>query len=142
MKNPQVKDYLISQMIEAIANKNFIDYSLQSIMEFVRYYYCHLELQHVNILANHTIPVIQDTRDENCCTLAMELWGDLVREEKNIESNPNMNRFVTGELGEQLVQCLLQNLCFVEENDEEANGISEGAAGALEAIFDGSSQEY
>lgn len=46
-----------------------------------------------------------------------------------------MNKFITGQLGDQLVQTLLQNLCHVEEDDEEANGISEGAASTLESIF-------
>lgn len=61
----------------------------------------------------------------------MEFWGTFAKEEKNIESNPNMTRFITGPLAEQLVEGLLQNLCFVDEHDEEGNGVSEAAAATL-----------
>ena len=46
-----------------------------------------------------------------------------------------MTKYITGQLGEKLVEVLLENLCFVEEDDDEANGISEGAASTLESIF-------
>ena len=42
-----------------------------------------------------------------------------------------MNKFITGQLGDQLVQIILQNLCFIEETDEEANSVSESAFAAL-----------
>ena len=54
----------------------------------------------------------------------MEFWSVFAREEHNIESNPHSNRYITGELGKRLVEVLLENLCFVEETDDEANGIS------------------
>lgn len=74
---------------------------------------------------------MQNTKDENVCVMAMEFWSTLAREEKNIESNPNLMKFITGQLGDKIVQTLLQNLCAIEEHDEEANGVSEGAASAL-----------
>lgn len=72
----------------------------------------------------------------------MEFWASLAKEEKNIESNPAMLKFLTGPIGERLVDVLLQNLCCVDEQDEEGNGISESAASTLEAIFEGDSTEY
>jgi hypothetical protein len=42
-----------------------------------------------------------------------------------------MTRFITGPLSEQLVDALLQNICFVDEHDEEGNGVSEAAAATL-----------
>jgi hypothetical protein len=65
----------------------------------------------------------------------MDVWHTLAKEEKSIESNPNMNKFLTGQLGEKIVEILLSNLCFLEEGEEECNGVSEAAASALEAIF-------
>ena len=53
-----------------------------------------------------------------------------------------MNKFITGSLAEQLVEALLQNLCFVDEHDEEGNGVSETAAATLESIFDNGSTEF
>lgn len=50
--------------------------------------------------------------------MAMEFWSTLAKEEKEIESNPQLVRFITGPLGDSVVQTLLQNLCFIEETDE------------------------
>lgn len=35
-----------------------------------------------------------------------------------------MRKFITGQLAFKLVDILLQNLCFINSNDEEGNGIS------------------
>jgi len=51
-------------------------------------------------------------------------------------------KFITGPLGQHLVILLLQNLCSVEANDEEGNGVSEAAASTLEAIFTDDSVEF
>lgn len=40
------------------------------------------------------------------------------------------------------MEILLENLCFVEEDDDEANGISEGAASTLESVFTEDSKEF
>jgi hypothetical protein len=46
---------------------------------------------------------MQNTKDENVCVMAMEFWSTLAREEKNIESNPNLMKFITGQLGDKIV---------------------------------------
>lgn len=97
----------------------------------MRCYYFLLQPQYVEVIAKHILPIMQNTIDETPCVMSMEFWSTLAKEEKNIESNPQLVRFITGPLGEGVVQTLLQNLCFIEDNEEEANGISEGAAGAL-----------
>lgn len=142
LKEQSVREFLISQIVEAINKKSFVDYCLQALGEFVRCNYSLLNQQYVDVMAKYTLPIMQDTNDENCCILAMEFWSTMAREEKNIESNPNLNQFMTGPLGDQLVETLLQNLCAVQEQDEDANGIAEGAAGCLESIFDNDSTQF
>lgn len=45
-------------------------------------------------------------------------------------------RFIEGPFAENLVQNLLENLCSVDEHDDEDNGVSDAASSALEAIFE------
>jgi len=101
-----------------------------------------MQHQYIEIFATHIFPLMQDTKEENTCVIAMEFWSVFAREEHSNESNPSHKKFITGAFGDQLVQIALQNLCFIEETDEEANGVSEGAAGTLESIFDGDAAEF
>ena len=115
---------MISQLLEALGKNSFVDYSLQALIEFVRYNFVWIQNNYVMLFANQINPIMQNTGEESNCVVAMEFWSIFAREEHSIESNPNMNKFLTGQLAEQLVESLLQNLCFIEETDEEANGIS------------------
>ena len=74
--------------------------------------------------AEAIFPIMQKRNDENICVVAMEFWSVFAREEHNFESNPHSIKSITGDLGKRLVETLLENLCFVEETDDEANGIS------------------
>lgn len=96
----------------------------------------------MEILAKLLDPVLSNPGEENLCVIAMEYWNNFAKEEKNIESNPNMTKFITGAFGEHLVELLLQNLCVVEADDEEGNGVSEAAASTLESIFLEDSSEF
>lgn len=142
MKNPQYREYLMSQIVESIKAKNFLEYCIQALTELIRSYYSLLQTNYIETFAQHLAPILQDTSDEATCVMAMEFWATLAKEEKSIETNPNLTKFIVGPLGDSLVQALLQNLCFMDGHEEEANGISESAAGTLEAIFEGDSSEY
>ena len=83
-----------------------------------------MQNQYVIQLAKFIDPFLKNTAEEIFCVLAMEFWANLAKEQKNIQSNPNLMKFLTGELGQHLVQVLLANLCIVEADDEEGNGIS------------------
>lgn len=72
----------------------------------------------------------------------MDFWATLARQEKNIEENPSQQRFITGQFADRLVEGLLQNLCEVDKNEEQENGVSDAASSALEAIFDGDSTPF
>ena len=63
MGNAQYREYLISQLIEAIKNQNFVHYSLQVLLEFVRSYFPFITNEYVNVLATHIAPVMQNTKD-------------------------------------------------------------------------------
>jgi hypothetical protein len=142
IKSQECRVYLISQLVDAIERKSFVDYSIQGLEEFIKCYFSLLEPNYVTILANCISKIMANPQEESSCIVAMDFWAVFAREEKNIESNPNLNKFITGPLSEQLVQVLLQNLCFIEDEDEEANGVSEAAAAALEAIFEGNSVDH
>jgi hypothetical protein len=81
-------------------------------------------------------PILRNPKDENNCILAMDFWATLARQEKNIEENPNQFRFIEGHFADRLVEGLLQNLCEVDKDEEEENGVSDAASSALEAIFE------
>lgn len=66
----------------------------------------------------------------------MDFWATLARQEKNIEENPNQFRFIEGQFADRLVEGLLQNLCEVDKDEEDENGVSDAASSALEAIFE------
>jgi importin subunit beta-1 len=142
LRHPQFREYLISQMAEALKGRCFVESALQCLIEFVKGYYCLLQPPYVEVLATFIQPFLADTRQENACVLAMEFWTNFARQENHIESNPSLTRYITGPLGSHLVEQLIQNLCAVEEGEEEGNGVSEAAAGALEAIFSQDSSEF
>lgn len=104
---------------------------LQCLSEFIRCYYSLVQPQYVEGLAKYIDPILTNTADEINCVQAMEFWAAFAKEEKNIESNPNLTRYLTGPLGDRIVEILLQNLCLVEAEEDEGNGISEAAASAL-----------
>jgi len=49
------------------------------------------------LFATHINPILQNTQEESTCVVAMEFWSIFAREENNIESNPSMNKFLTGQ---------------------------------------------
>lgn len=61
MKNSQYREYLISQIVEAITANNFLEYCLQSLIEFVRCYYVLLQPQYIDVIAKHILPIMQNT---------------------------------------------------------------------------------
>lgn len=86
-------------IIEAINSRRFIDFALQVLSELVRSFYGFLSHESISTIARVMEPILQDTSDERNCEVAMEFWRTLAEEEKNIESNPNMVKFITGPLG-------------------------------------------
>ena len=131
MKGKKVRQYLITQLIEAISNNNFVEYCLQALLEFIRNNFDLLQKEYAQVFARAIFPLMQNRNEENICVVAMQFWSVFAREQSNVESNPNLNRFITGELGDKLIQILLENLCYVQETDDQANGISQGAAATL-----------
>jgi hypothetical protein len=111
-------------------------------MEFVRVGFGYMTQIYVDGFANLIDPFLRNQKEESTCILAMEFWDVFIKLEKDIESNPQMVRFVKGPIAERLVEGLLQNLCFLEEDEDEGNGISEGAASALMAAFEDDSTDY
>ena len=88
---------------------------MQAMNELVRCYYSLFNSNYIEAFFTHLGPILEDTSQEKSCILAMEFWTTLVKEEKDIESNPNMMKTITGPLGARLVQVLLQNMCFVDD---------------------------
>jgi hypothetical protein len=101
-----------------------------------------MAVNYVEGFASIIDPILRNPKDENICILAMDFWATLARQEKNIEFNPTQIKFISGALADALVKNLLQNLCEVDEHEEEENGISDAASSALEAIFEGDSTQY
>ena len=89
---------MISQLLEAIGKNNFVDYSLQALIEFVRYNFTWIQSNYVMLFAAQINPILQNTAEESTCVVAMEFWSIFAREEGSIESNPSMNKFLTGQL--------------------------------------------
>ena len=131
LRNDKYREYLVVVLVETISKNQFLDFAIQSLIEFVKNFYFLIQPDYVTALAQHLLPIMKNPKDETVCITCMEFWANFCREEKNIESNPNLMKYVTGPLGEELVQTLLQNLCHIEEVDDDTNGVSEGAAGAL-----------
>lgn len=61
----------------------------------------------------------------------MDFWATFAKQEKNIEENPSQKKFIVGQFADRLVEGLLHNLCVVEVEDEDENGISDAATNAL-----------
>lgn len=84
MKSQSVLEYLISQIMEAVMKRHFLDYCLQALTEIVRCYYSLLNPQYVEVIAKHLLPILQDSKKEESCGLAMEFWSTFAKEEKSI----------------------------------------------------------
>lgn len=61
MKNLQVREFLISQLADALNNKHNTDYALQALIEFVKYNFPLLLPQYVEGLANIIEPILRNT---------------------------------------------------------------------------------
>ena len=111
--------------------------------ELGRCYYKHFTPKYIEAFFQHLGPIMEDTSEEKSCILAMEFWTTLLKEEQNIESNPDRMRVISPQLRTRLVQAFLQNLCAIEDGDEDdCAAVREGAVSALETIFEDSSLEY
>lgn len=132
----------MGQIAEALKAGYMVSQSVQCLIEYVRYNFGLVTQNYAEGFATLLDPLLQNTQDENICVLAMEFWATFAKEEKNIESNPTLNRFITGPLGNNLVEKLLKNLVVIEEGDDDGNGVSESAASTLEAVFEGDSTEF
>lgn len=64
MKSQSVREYLISQMIEALGKNMFASYGLQILTEMVRCYYSLLTPQYVEVIAKNILPLIQNPEEE------------------------------------------------------------------------------
>ena len=131
MKNVQYREFLITQIAEAIRSKKFVEYGLQCLIEFIKYNFGFMAPNYVEGFAHLIDPFLTNPKDETSCILAMEFWATFAKQGKNIEENPNQMNFLVGALADKLVEGLLQNLCEIEEGEEEENGISDAASSAL-----------
>jgi hypothetical protein len=131
MKNVQYREYLITQIAEAIKSANFVEYGLQCLTEFIKFNFNFMAQNYVEGFATLIDPILRNPKEENTCILAMDFWATFAKQEKNIEENPNQLKFITGVFAERLVEGLLHNLCEMEEGEEEENGISDAASSAL-----------
>lgn len=82
-------------------------------------------------------PLIRNTKNEDACVAAMEIWENVAAEYKEIsEENKNAVNYITGTNGQKIVASLLSNLSVMEDGDEsDDNPISDSASKALETIF-------
>lgn len=71
MKNSKVLEYLITRIVEALNQKKFVDYCLQTLIEFVKNYFSLLVIEYVNVLASNILPIMKNIKDDNCCMMAM-----------------------------------------------------------------------
>lgn len=80
MKNPQYREYLISQIAEAIRIRNYVELGLQCLNEFIKYNFAYLASNYVEGFANLIDPILRNSKDENNCILAMDFWATLAKE--------------------------------------------------------------
>ena len=85
MKNPQYRDYLITQIAEAIRNQTFVELGLQCLNEFIKHNFSYMAPNYVEGFANLIDPILRNPKNEDTCILAMDFWATLAREEKTIE---------------------------------------------------------
>lgn len=69
-------------------------------------------------------PILKNPADQSSCTIAIQFWATFARLEHSIEDNPTQQIFLQGPLADKLVESLLQNLCFIEDGDDEDNGVN------------------
>lgn len=63
MKNAQYREYLITQIAEAIRNKSFVEYGLQCLNEFIKHNFSYMAQNYVEGFANLIDPILRNPRD-------------------------------------------------------------------------------
>jgi len=124
MKNPTYRDYLINQIAEAVRSGSQVTLGLQCLVEFIRCSFSSMSGTYVEGFANLLDPILKNPVDESSCIIAIEFWATFARLEHSIEDNPTQQVYLQGAFADKLVESLLQNLCFIEDGDEEENGVN------------------
>lgn len=104
--------------------------------EFVRVCYQHLE-NYMTGFVTLLEPIVKNVKDEDNCVQAIEFWESLSTEYKaRVDESVDVKNYITGEVGAKVVSWLLEDLCAIEDDDDnEENGIDDAAAKCLETIF-------
>lgn len=124
MKNPTYRDYLINQIAEAVRSGSQVTLGLQCLVEFIRSNFSSMSGTYVEGFANLLDPILKNPADESSCIIAIEFWATFARLEHSIEDNPTQQVYIHGAFADKLVESLLQNLCFIEDGDDEENGVN------------------
>lgn len=69
-------------------------------------------------------PILKNPADESSCIIAIEFWATFARLEHSIEDNPTQQVYLQGPNADKLVESLLESLCYIEDGDEEENGVN------------------
>lgn len=115
LNNPQYRDYLINQTVEIINKKEYKNFGLQILNEFVQVCYQHLQ-NYMNGFITLLEPIIKNTKDEQNCIQAIEFWETLSSEYKvRSDQSVNAKNYITGEVGNKVITWLLEGLCAIED---------------------------
>ena len=84
LKNNQYRDFLMTQIADAVRSGHMVDEGLQCLIEYVKHTFYLMTENYMQAFSTLMDPFLTNPRQENHCILAMEFWATFAKEENNI----------------------------------------------------------